>query len=61
MIALLAVVALYLEPIGSVLEEPYDFVEPIEVIDVQPLEELERKLRIRNLRIMSTDPREWSQ
>ena len=61
MIALVSILALYLEPVGSVLEEPWDFVQEIEVIDVIPMEELERKMRIRNLRIMSTQPQEWSQ
>ena len=52
---LVIILALYLEPVGSVLEEPYDFVEPLEFIDVIPFEDLERKLKHRNLRILETD------
>jgi hypothetical protein len=61
MIALVSILALYLEPVGSVLEEPWNFIDEIEVIDVIPIDILEKKLRIRNLRIMSTQPQDWSQ
>jgi hypothetical protein len=47
----------YLEPIGSIVEEPFVYaVEDVEVIDVIPLETLERKLKQRNLRIMEVAP-----
>jgi hypothetical protein len=47
---LVFILALYLEPVGSVLEEPWNFTDEIETIDVIPMEELERKLRHRDLR-----------
>jgi hypothetical protein len=49
----------YLEPIGSIVEEPFVYaVEDVEVIDVIPLEDLERKLKQQNLRIMEVAPDE---
>jgi hypothetical protein len=49
---LLMILALYLEPVGPVTEEPWDFVEEIETIDVIPVEELEEKLERKRYRIM---------
>jgi hypothetical protein len=49
---LVIILALYLEPIGSILETPYDFVEGIETIDVRSLEELERELDRKRFRIL---------
>jgi hypothetical protein len=47
---LVIILALYFEPEGSVLEEPWNFSDEIETIDVIPMEELERKLRHRELK-----------
>lgn len=44
------ILALYLEPVGSVLEEPWDYLCPIETIDVIELEDLERKLWEQDIR-----------
>lgn len=44
------ILALYLEPVGSVLEEPWDYLAPIEMIDVIEIEELERKLFEQDIR-----------
>jgi hypothetical protein len=55
---LVIILALYLEPIGSILETPYDFVEGIEEIDVRSLEELERELDRKKYRILEANPNE---
>jgi len=55
---LIIILALYLEPIGSILETPYDFVEGIEEIDVRSLEELERELDRKKFRILEANPNE---
>jgi hypothetical protein len=52
MILFLAVVAVYTEPIEAITEPPWDFMEKIEWIQVIPMEELEKKLKQQNLRIM---------
>jgi hypothetical protein len=53
------IIALLLEPIGSVTDEPFNYgTDQIEVIDVIPLEDLERKLKQQNLRIMEVAPDE---
>ena len=54
MIPMIFILALYLEPIGSILETPYDFVEGIETIDVRSLEELERELDRKKFKILET-------
>jgi hypothetical protein len=57
MIPSMLIIALLLEPIGSVTDEPFNYgTDQIEVIDVIPLETLERKLKQRNLRIMEVAP-----
>jgi cell shape-determining protein MreC len=58
MIPMIFILALYLEPIGSILENPYDFVEGIEEIDVKSLEELERELDRKKFRILEANPNE---
>jgi hypothetical protein len=58
MIPMIFILALYLEPIGSILETPYDFVEGIEEIDVRSLEELERELDRKKFRILEANPNE---
>jgi len=58
MIPMIFILALYLEPIGSILETPYDFVEGIEEIDVKSLEELERELDRKKFRILEANPNE---
>ena len=46
MIALVSLIALYLEPVGSITEEPWDFVTPIEIIDLGPtVETMERQMQ----------------
>jgi hypothetical protein len=56
MIPLTLMFFVYLEPIGSIVEEPFVYaVEDVEVIDVIPVEELERKLKRQNLRIMELE------
>jgi hypothetical protein len=53
MIPLTLMFFVYLEPIGSIVEEPFVYaVEDVEVIDVIPLDQLERKLKQQKLRIM---------
>jgi hypothetical protein len=53
MIPSMLIIALLLEPIGSVTDEPFNYgTDQIEVIDVIPLEDLERKLKQQKLRIM---------
>jgi hypothetical protein len=57
MIPSMLIIPLLLEPIGSVTDEPFNYgTDQIEVIDVIPLETLERKLKQRNLRIMEVAP-----
>jgi hypothetical protein len=57
MIPSMLIIALLLEPIGSVTDEPFNYgTDQIEVIDVIPLEDLERKLKQQNLRIMEVAP-----
>jgi len=56
MIALVSIIALHLEPVGTITEEPWDFLTPVEIIDIRPLEDLERDLKRRNLRILQTQP-----
>ena len=51
------ILALYLEPIGPITDEPWNFatdqVEEVEIIDLGPsLEEMEQQLQRRNRRIM---------
>lgn len=46
---LVFILALYLEPVGTVIDIPYDFVEGIETIEVIDLNEMEMKLRQREL------------
>ena len=58
MITLLAVVAVYTEPIGAITEMPWDFMEKIEWINVIPFDELEKKLKRQNLRIMEIQPQD---
>jgi hypothetical protein len=59
MIPSMLIIALLLEPIGSVTDEPFNYgTDQIEVIDVIPLEDLERKLKQQNLRIMEVAPDE---
>jgi len=58
MIPCIFILALYLEPIGSILETPYDFVEGIEEIDVRSLEDLERELDRKKFRILEANPNE---
>jgi hypothetical protein len=53
---LIFILALYLEPVGAITEEPWDYIQGIEEIDVIPLEDLERKLKQKNLRIMEVTP-----
>jgi hypothetical protein len=55
---LIFILALYLEPVGAITEEPWDYIQGIEVIDVIPLEDLERKLKQQKLRIMEVVPNE---
>jgi hypothetical protein len=55
---LIFILALYLEPLGAITEEPYDFVQGVETIEVIPLEDLERKLKQQNLRILEVAPDE---
>jgi hypothetical protein len=55
---LVFILALYLEPLGAITEEPYDFVQGVETIEVIPLEDLERKLKQQNLRILEVAPDE---
>lgn len=43
------ILALYLEPLGAITEEPYDFVQGVETIEVIDLHEMEMKLRQREL------------
>lgn len=50
MLTLTIILALYLEPVGSVLEEPWDYLCPIEMIDVIELDDLERKIRQQEIR-----------
>lgn len=53
MIPFVFIFAFIVEPVGSVLEIPWDYVEEVEVIDLGPsLEELERQLQRQNQRIM---------
>jgi hypothetical protein len=57
MIPSMLIIALLLEPIGSVTDEPFNYgTDQIEVIDVIPLEDLERKLKQQKLRIMEVAP-----
>jgi hypothetical protein len=46
---LIFILALYLEPLGAITEEPYDFVQGVETIEVIELDEMEMKLRQREL------------
>jgi hypothetical protein len=43
------ILALYLEPLGTITDEPYDFVQGVETIEVIDLNEMEMKLRQREL------------
>ena len=53
------IIALLLEPIGSVTDEQFNYgIDSIEVIDAIPVEELERKLKRQNLRILEVAPDE---
>jgi hypothetical protein len=46
---LIFILALYLEPLGAITEEPYDFVQGVETIEVIELDDIEMKLRQREL------------
>ncbi|PPD07157.1 MAG: hypothetical protein CTY28_10265 [Hyphomicrobium sp.] len=46
---LVFILALYLEPLGTITEEPWDFVQGVETIEVIDLNEMEMKLRQREL------------
>jgi hypothetical protein len=52
---LIFILAIYLEPVGTITEEPWDYIQGIETIDVIPLEDLERKLKQQNLRILELE------
>jgi len=49
---LIIIIALYLEPVGSITEQPWDFVEELEFIDPKSLEEIERELQRKKYRIL---------
>jgi len=49
---LVFILALYLEPIGPITEEPWDYIQGIEEIDVKSLEDLERELDRKRFRIL---------
>jgi hypothetical protein len=46
---LIFILALYLEPLGAITEDPYDFVQGVETIEVIELDDIEMKLRQREL------------
>lgn len=50
MIALAIILAVYIDPVGPVTEEPWDYLCPIEMIDTISMEELERRLRRQEIR-----------
>lgn len=50
MIALAIILAVYIDPVGPVTEEPWDYLCPIEMIDVIELDDLERKIRQQEIR-----------
>jgi hypothetical protein len=53
MIPFVFIFAFIVDPVGSILDEPWDYVEEVEVIDLGPsLEEMERQLQRQNKRIM---------
>jgi hypothetical protein len=55
---LIVILALYLEPVGPITEEPWDYIQGIEEIDVRSLEELERELDRKKFRILEANPNE---
>ena len=46
---LIFILALYLEPVGAITDEPWDYIQGIETIDVIELDDIEMKLRQREL------------
>lgn len=44
MTPLIFILALYLEPVGTITDEPYDFVQGVEEIPMIELEDLEREM-----------------
>ena len=51
MIAMIYILALVLEPIGPITDEPFIYgVDSIEVIEEAPLEEIERKMRLEEIK-----------
>ncbi len=57
MLALMFIIALYLDPVGAITDETFiPGVDKIEVIDVIPLDVLEKKLKRQHLRILNVEP-----
>jgi len=46
---LVFILALYLEPLGTITDEPYDFIQGVEEIPIIGLDDIELKLRQQEL------------